>query len=287
MCGATLGHGERDWWKNAFLFLSSLELKFIRSFRNPGGSVGKESACNAGDPGSIPELGRSTREGIGYPFQYSWAYMVAQMVKNLPTMWEIWVQSLSCEDPLEKRMATHSSILAWRISWTDGPGGPPYGPWGHKELDTTEPTHFTSGTWWEWKPVTHHSSQSDDASWLFLSLLHSSLLHLYSCFLRSLFQTNCFPGGSDCKASAYNAGDPGSIPGLGRSPGEGNGNPLQYSHGWRSLVGYRPWGHKELDTTEWLHFHFSLQLSLCLSFCFWENPDKDREGESVDRWVRV
>ena len=59
-----------------------------------------------------------------------------------------------------------------------------------------------------------------------------------------------FPGGSDCKASACNAGDLGSIPGLGRSPGEGNGNPLQYSHGWRSLVGYRPWGHKELDTTE-------------------------------------
>ena len=64
-----------------------------------------------------------------------------------------------------------------------------------------------------------------------------------------------FPGGSDSKASAYNAGDPGSIPGLGRSPGEGNGNPLQYSwpgksHGQRSLIGYSPWGHKESDTTE-------------------------------------
>ena len=69
-----------------------------------------------------------------------------------------------------------------------------------------------------------------------------------------------FPGGSDGKASAYNAGDQGSIPGLGRSPGEGNGNPLQYSclekfHRWRSLVGYSPWGHKESDTTERLHFH--------------------------------
>ena len=58
-----------------------------------------------------------------------------------------------------------------------------------------------------------------------------------------------------------NAGDPGSIPGLGRSSGEGNGNPLQYSclgnsTGWRSLVGYSPWGHKESDTTELLHFHF-------------------------------
>ena len=47
-----------------------MELKFIRSFRNPGGSVGKESTCHVGDPGSIHELGRSTREGIGYPLQY-------------------------------------------------------------------------------------------------------------------------------------------------------------------------------------------------------------------------
>ena len=66
----------------------------------------------------IPELGRSAGEGIGYPFQYSWTSLVAQLVKNLPAMWEIWVQSLGWEDPLEKGMATHSSILAWRIPWT-------------------------------------------------------------------------------------------------------------------------------------------------------------------------
>ena len=48
-------------------------------------SVGKESACNAGDPSSIPELGRSSGEGISYPLQYSWASLVAQLVKNLPT----------------------------------------------------------------------------------------------------------------------------------------------------------------------------------------------------------
>ena len=60
-----------------------------------------------------------------------------------------------------------------------------------------------------------------------------------------------FPGGSDGKASAYNAGDPGSIPGLGRSPGEGNGNPLHGEFcGLRSLVGYSPQGHKESDTAE-------------------------------------
>ena len=49
--------------------------------------------------------------------------MVAQMVKNLPALWETWVQSMSWEDPLEKELATHSSILAWRIPWTEEPGG--------------------------------------------------------------------------------------------------------------------------------------------------------------------
>ena len=70
-----------------------------------------------------------------------------------------------------------------------------------------------------------------------------------------------FPSGSDGKVSAYNAGDLGSIPGWGKYPGKGNGNPLQYScleksHGWRSLVGYSQQGRKESDTTEGLHFHF-------------------------------
>ena len=64
----------------------------------PDSSVGKESACNAGDPGSIPGSGRSTGEGIGYPFQYSWASLVAQLVKNLSAMQETWVPSLGWED---------------------------------------------------------------------------------------------------------------------------------------------------------------------------------------------
>ena len=72
----------------------------------PDGSVGEESACSAGDPGSIPGPGRSAREGIGYPLQYSWASLVAQLVKNLPVMWETWVQSLGWEDAL-KGKATH------------------------------------------------------------------------------------------------------------------------------------------------------------------------------------
>ena len=78
----------------------------------PDSSVGKESACNAGDPGSIPGLGLSTGEGIGYPLQYSRASLVAQLVKNPAAMQETWVQSLGQEDLLEKGMATHSSILA-------------------------------------------------------------------------------------------------------------------------------------------------------------------------------
>ena len=81
----------------------------------PGSSAGKESSCNEGDPGSIPGPGRSPGEGTGYPFQCSWASLVAQMVKNPSAMLETWVQSLGWEDPLEEDMATHSSMLAWRI----------------------------------------------------------------------------------------------------------------------------------------------------------------------------
>ena len=66
---------------------------------------------------------------------------MAQMVKNLPVMQETWVRSLGWEDPLEKGMATQSSILAWRISWTEEP----LRPWGHKESDKTEQLTHTQG----------------------------------------------------------------------------------------------------------------------------------------------
>ena len=79
-----------------------------------------------GDPSSIPESGRYAGEGIGYPLQYSWASLVAKLVKNPRAMQEIWVQSLGWEDPLEKGNATHSSIMDL------------YSPWGLKESDTTE-----------------------------------------------------------------------------------------------------------------------------------------------------
>ena len=88
----------------------------------------------------IPGLGRSPGEGIGYPFQYSWASLVAQTVKNLLAMWETWVRSLGWEDPLgwvdplEKGMAAHFSILAWRIPMDKTLAG--YNRLDHKELDT-------------------------------------------------------------------------------------------------------------------------------------------------------
>ena len=98
----------------------------------PGGSAGKESACNAGDLSLIPGLGRSTGEGKGYPLQYSglensmdysmvsqqvrhdlttWASLVAQMVKNQLAIQETWVRFLGWEDSMEEGMATHSSVL--------------------------------------------------------------------------------------------------------------------------------------------------------------------------------
>ena len=80
--------------------------------------IAKESTRNAGDPSSTPGSGRSPGEGMGYPLQCSWASLMAQLVKNPPAMWEIWVRSRGCEE--EEGMATHSSILAWRIPMDRG-----------------------------------------------------------------------------------------------------------------------------------------------------------------------
>ena len=126
-------------------------LLFKKGF--PDSSVGKESACNAGDPSLIPGSGRSTGEGIGYPLQYSWTSLMAQLVKNPPAMWETWVWTLGWEDPLEKGKATHSSILAWRIPWT-------YRPWCRKESDMTERLSlFIMELWWPKNQEYDHSSQ--------------------------------------------------------------------------------------------------------------------------------
>ena len=101
----------------------------------PDSSVGEESTCNAGDPGSISGWGRYPGEGIDYPLQYSWASLVAQLVKNTPAVWETWVWFLDWEDPLEEGVATHSI-------WSGDSHGQrslaSYSPWGHKDLDMIE-----------------------------------------------------------------------------------------------------------------------------------------------------
>ena len=107
-------------------------------FLNTDSLGGKESACNARDSGSIPGPGRSSGEGIGYPLQYSWASLVAQLVKNPPATRETWVRSLGWEDPLEKGKATHPVF---------GPGEfhELYSPWGRKELDMTQRLSLSLG----------------------------------------------------------------------------------------------------------------------------------------------
>ena len=103
----------------------------------PGSSAGKESAYSAGDPGSIPGLGRSPGERISYPLQCSWASVVVQAIKNLLAMWEIWIRSLSWEDPLEEGIAT-----PLQYSCLENPHGQRslagHSPWDCKESNTTE-----------------------------------------------------------------------------------------------------------------------------------------------------
>ena len=103
----------------------------------PGNSATKESTCNAGDPGSIPGLGRSAGERISYPLQYSWPSLVAQLVKNLPATQETWIPSLGWED---SPGGGHGNLLQY--SCLENPNGKRsltgYSPWGRKELDMTE-----------------------------------------------------------------------------------------------------------------------------------------------------
>ena len=89
----------------------------------PGGSDGKESACNVGDPGSIPGSGRNRGEGIGYPLQYSWISLVAQMVKNSPEMQETWVWSQGWEIPWKRAYKPIPLFLPEESPWRGEPGG--------------------------------------------------------------------------------------------------------------------------------------------------------------------
>ena len=109
----------------------------------PASSAGKEATCNAEDPSSIPGWGKSAEGGIGYPLQYFEVSLVAQMVKNLPAMWEPWVQSLGWEDPLE--------ILPGELHGQRSLVG--YNPWDHKELDTTEQLSLHLYIYTQFKPT--------------------------------------------------------------------------------------------------------------------------------------
>ena len=150
----------------------------------PHSSVGKESACNSGDPRSIPGSERSTGEGIGYPLQYSWASFVAQLIKNLPAIRETWVWSLGWEDPLEKGLPTP-------VFWPGEFHGL-YSPWGHKESEKTEQLslHFSMKykplISWRWN---EKSGWVDVNTWA-LDWKHSSK---YLALLRWSGETSCLP----------------------------------------------------------------------------------------------
>ena len=102
----------------------------------PGSSAGKESACNAGDPGSVPGLGRSPGEWIGCPFPYSLASLLAQSIQNLPTFQKTWVRSLGWEHPLEEGWQPTPVYLPGEFPWTEEPSR--LQSMGCKESDMTE-----------------------------------------------------------------------------------------------------------------------------------------------------
>ena len=112
------------------VYLAYLSHSFLNSgFRDS--SVGKESTCNAGDPNSVPRLGRSARKGIGYALQYSWTSLVAQLVKNLPAMWKTWVNPWVGKIPWRRGRLSTPVFLPGECHGL-------YSPQGHKELDRTE-----------------------------------------------------------------------------------------------------------------------------------------------------
>ena len=193
----------------------------------PGSSAGKESTCNAGDCRSRrfnPWVWKIPWRRDRLPTPYSWAALVAQLVKNPPAMWETWVWSLGWKDPLEKGKASHSRVLAWRIPRIEESGG--LSTMGSQRIRHKWATN--PFTWLPW------------VAQVVKTLPATQGIHLCS------------------------------IPGSGRSPGEGNGYPLQYScleMPWTEQPGrlHSPWGHKELDVTEQLTFTFFFRCILTLT----------------------
>ena len=196
---------------------------------------------------------------------------MAQLVKNLPAVQETWVWSLGWEDPLARGMITHCSILALRIPRTQVPGQLQF--MGSQKVQANWATN--THTWYILnKRISCFPSnillQDVTISRSFFVFHDLDTFEKYNGFHSDVWTWWClsnilliiywgldFPGSWNGKESTCNTGDLGLIPGLGRSPGRGHGNPFQYSclenpHGQRCLAGYSPWGCKESDTTEQL-----------------------------------
>ena len=129
-----IGHGVANNWTWLSDFHS---LNFANTYPSnrgfPDSSVGKESSCNAGVPCLLPGWRRPTGDGIGYSLQYSWAFLLAQLVKNLPAMREIWVWSLGWVGKISWRRERLPTPAFW-----PGEFHGLYSLWGRNEWDTTE-----------------------------------------------------------------------------------------------------------------------------------------------------
>ena len=166
-----------------------------------------------------------------------WASLVAQRVKNLPAMWKTWVWSLGGEHPLVKGMATHSSILAWRIPRTEEPGGL-YSPWGCKESDTTKRLSLTHMVvlFLVFKSISTPSS-------IVVVSIYTGMWFNWSGYF-----SLGFPGGSG-KEYAWQCWICGFNPWVGKIPWSRQWQPIPTffpgkSHGQRNLAGYSPWGRR-------------------------------------------
>ena len=165
-----------------------------------------------------------------------WASLVAQMVKDPPAMWKTWVRSLGWEDPLEKGMATHSSILAWKIPWTEEPGG-------LQSMGSQSVGH-------DW--VTQHSAQHMEG---YSNITHESTCIIYIYLYMHKLGFPCEVSGKESSCQCRRHKRHRFNPWVRKIhcwrawqltpvflPGE--------FHGQRSLGHYGPWGHKELGMTE-------------------------------------
>ena len=204
-------------------------LNFIQGF--PDSSVGKESVCNAGNPGLIPGLGRSVGEGIGYSLQCYWASLVAQLVKTPLAMWKTWVWFLSWENPLEKGKATHSNILAWVAkSWT----------W-------LSNFHFLFCTFYGFGQLCNNMYPS---LWYHTEYSYCPKNHLCPAYASSSLVADMvknLPAMWETQVPSL-GGEVSLEKGLLATPVF---MPREY-HGQRILAGYSPWGHEESDITEQL-----------------------------------